>query len=128
VVAEVLQYNTPLEVVQLAAGDHQAVQHETFRLTFYDFVKHMVRALTAAKQRGNCYLDEDNQFLQIKTLGLALEADIPESLFTKKTKKDKKALIVCQSFMSTISPHLLSTEGAFRWQVPYCHLHVCCCC
>lgn len=92
--AEVLGAETPIQLVRLAAGEHQRLQSETRECSTYDTVRMLGKQITQKLSKGEgSVLTDAELFLTIQTMGVVHDAKVPKT--SKQSKRDPEDLTVC---------------------------------
>jgi hypothetical protein len=88
--AEVLKFTCPLQVAQLASGEHQQAQSDIHKVTTHNVATLLVEAM----QRSQAILDGDALFQVIKGTGVVVETR-PSDEGKRKTAKSADLQLVC---------------------------------
>lgn len=93
--AEVLRSDTPIQLLRLAAGDHQRLQSQSYGCTTADVVRLMGHTLMMKQKRApsETSLSEVELFLVLQTLGLVQEDRLPAQ--KASSKKSAQQQLVC---------------------------------
>ena len=92
--AEILAHETPIQLVRLAAGEHQRLQSETRECSTYDIVRMLGRAIRQKIDKGDSEVLSDAElFLIVQTMGVVHEAKVPKT--SKQSKRSAEDLTVC---------------------------------
>lgn len=95
--AEVLFSDTPIQLVRLAAGEHQKLQSERREMTTEDICRvlatTMHRKMYSMTGNGEAALGESELFLALETMGVVSENKMPTG--KRNSKKSQRELMVC---------------------------------
>ena len=117
--AEILRADTPVQLVRLAAGEHQRLQSERQDCCTEDVMRLLAQTLEKKRERHptDWALTDNEIYVVVQTLGLAMESKLP----TKGKQPSKKSVqeqMVCEPSPVPVSIHCLSTEGLLCPEVP----------
>ena len=92
--AEILNHETPIQLVRLAAGEHQRLQSETKECSTYDIVRMLGRQIQKKMSQGDgSVLADAELFLTVQTMGIVHDAKVPRT--SKQSKRSTEDLTVC---------------------------------
>ena len=94
---EILKVETPLEILSLAAGEHQGLQMEVSGAMTADVFAHMtLRCQAKANSHDQTpFLSDEELYVELLSVGLLPKVDTKTSKATKRKKKDADELAVC---------------------------------
>lgn len=94
VITEIIMNGCPLELVKLAAGEHQKLQGESQDTNTRDMVAMMIQHIDRQVARGEGReISEKQLFVLLQQMGVAAERDVPKT--EKQQKKTTEELTVC---------------------------------
>ena len=98
VYAEVLQAETPIQLVRFASGHHQKLQQCARPCTTEDVVRQIGQAMEKKKENDpdNFGLNDQELFVVLESLGVVREADAPKPKQLPKNKTEYDHM-VCSS-------------------------------
>ena len=94
--AEVLDYETPIQLVQLAAGNHQKLQSERREMNTENMCRMLSQTMSRRKYdvgASGVSWSEAELFLALETMGIVSESKMPNT--KKATKKSMREQMVC---------------------------------